>query len=242
MRKLICIPTYNEVDNIGKLIEAIAKLKLDYDIVVIDDNSPDGTAAEVKRMIQSYSNLELIQRSGNRSFALSYIEGFRVGIENDYAYIGEMDADFSHNPKALLDVDKLLTTNLWDFIIGSRYVRGGRVVNWGTLRRMISKLGSFYARTLLSIPIYDLTGGFNFWSKACLQEINIDRIMADGYVFQIELKARAFQQGMTFKEFPILFEDRRVGKSKMSNKTVLEAVLKVILLRFELRRKRRRVT
>ena len=237
MRKLICIPTYNEVKNIGKLIDAISALNLGYDIVVIDDNSPDGTATKVKELAPKYPHVTLIERLGNRSFALSYIKGFRHGLEHDYDYIGEMDADFSHDPSALIDVNQVLTGKDYDFIVGSRYVKEGKIANWGMLRRLISKGGSLYANLVLHVPISDLTGGFNFWSAACLHKLNIDQIIADGYVFQIELKAKAFRLGMNFKEFPITFEDRRVGKSKMNNRTILEAVIKVIQLRFELNKK-----
>ena len=238
MRKLICIPTFNEVNNIENLINSITLLNLEYDIVVIDDDSPDGTADKVKELMKSSSHLDLIQRTGKRSFALSYIDGFNHGLKNNYDYIGEMDADFSHNPNALVKINQLLSTNNFDFIVGSRYVSGGCIVNWGMLRRLISRGGSLYAKILLNTPINDLTGGFNFWSNTCLRAIDINHIVADGYVFQIELKAKAVKKGMRFSEFPITFEDRRVGKSKMSNKTILEAIFKVLQLSFELRRTR----
>ena len=234
MKKLICIPTYNEVNTIADIIEAIFSLDLGFDVMIIDDNSPDGTARLVKKMLNRYPALRLINRKGTRSFAGSYLEGFKYGIQQNYDYIGEMDADFSHNPNALENVNELIKNKQYDFIVGSRYIYGGSTANWGLGRRIISKGGSAYGRIVLNIPIRDLTGGFNFWSSKCLQRIDISKIVSDGYVFQIELKARAFQKGMKYKEFPIVFEDRRVGQSKMRKRIVFEAFYKVILLRLKL--------
>ena len=232
MKKLICIPTYNEADNIGELITAISKLDLGFDIVVIDDDSPDGTSAIVESLKNSVDNLSLITRVEKRGFASAYIDGFQYGLDNRYEFIGEMDADFSHQPEALIEVNRIINENRYDFIIGSRYVDGGRTVNWGLIRRCISRGGSWYAATVLGLPINDLTGGFNFWSKECLTAIDIHSLIADGYVFQVELKYKAYLKKMRYIEFPITFEDRRVGQSKMSKKIVFEAFFKVIYLRY----------
>lgn len=237
MKKLICIPTYNEVENIGRLIDEIHSLSLGFDIMVIDDNSPDGTSAVVSDIMKNNDRTHLLVRDSKQGLASAYLAGFRFGIEKNYDYISEMDADFSHRPQALIGLNKILEENQYDFLIGSRYVTGGKTVNWGIIRKLISRGGSFYARTILGLPILDLTGGFNFWSKSCLEKINIDEVISEGYVFQVELKARAFKEGMRFIEHPIIFEDRRVGQSKMSKKIVFEAMYKVILLRSKLSEK-----
>ena len=231
MKKLICIPTLNEAENIGELIKQISSLGLGFDIVVIDDNSPDGTSKIVESLRDAYDNLNLISRVDKRGFASAYIDGFQYGLDNDYQFIGEMDADFSHHPHSLLEVNRLINEGLHEVIIGSRYVDGGGTVNWNIIRRLISRCGSWYARIVLGIPIKDLTGGFNFWSNQCLRSIGIQSLTADGYVFQIELKYKAFLKKMQYIELPITFEDRRVGESKMSKKIVFEALFKVIFLR-----------
>ncbi len=232
MKKLICIPTFNEAENIGGLLKEILSLDLGFDIVVIDDNSPDGTSKIVESLKDSYENLNLITRIDKRGFASAYIDGFQYGLDNGYQFIGEMDADFSHNPNALIEVNRIINEGQYDFIIGSRYVEGGQTVNWGIIRKIISRCGSSYARLVLGLSIKDLTGGFNFWSNECLNMINIKNLIAEGYVFQIELKYKALLNKMRYIEFPITFEDRRVGESKMSKKIVFEALFKVISLRF----------
>ncbi len=232
MKKLICIPTFNEAENISELIKAIFSLNLGFDIVVIDDNSPDSTSKIVESLKDSYKNLNLITRIDKRGFASAYIDGFQYGLDNGYQFIGEMDADFSHNPNALKEVNCLLNEGKYDFIIGSRYIAGGKTVNWGIIRKLISRGGSWYAGMVLGLSIKDLTGGFNFWSNECLRIINIQNLIADGYVFQVELKYKAQLHKMKYIEFPITFEDRRVGESKMSKKIVSEALFKVISLRF----------
>ncbi len=234
MKLLICIPTYNEVENIRPLIEQIFALELGIELLVIDDHSPDGTAAMVRELMKIYTGLNLIERPGKQGLSSAYLAGFKYGLDRDFDFIAEMDADFSHDPVALTDILKLLKSGRYDFVIGSRYVPGGKTVNWGILRKIISRAGSLYARVILRVPINDLTGGFNFWSRQSLAVIGLDRIISEGYVFQIELKARACKGGMRFIEHPIIFEDRRVGKSKMNNKIFFEAMYKVIILRFSL--------
>ncbi len=236
MKKLICIPTYNESGNIANIITAINELELDFNIVVIDDGSPDGTAKIVKKLMGTCDNVTLIERTGKLGLASAYLKAFKHGLDNNYDFIGEMDADFSHAPEALREINRHIESGAYDFIIGSRYVKGGETVNWGPLRKLISRGGSLYARTILRLPIRDVTGGFNFWSNRCLRTIDIKSIVSEGYVFQIELKARAYKAGMKFIESPITFEDRRVGESKMSKRIVLEAIYKVVWLKWILSR------
>ena len=235
MRILICIHTYNEAENIKNLIDEINGLSLNFDILIIDDNSPDGTGDLVKNLQKTCSNLNLIERKNKLGLASAYLEGFRYGVEHQYDYIGEMDADFSHPPSKLKEVHSLVNQGQYDFLVGSRYISGGKVVNWGIVRKLVSKFGSLYARIILNIPILDMTGGFNFWSRSTLKDIDLTKIVSDGYVFQIELKTRAYKIGKKYYEFRITFEDRRVGQSKMSKKIFIEAFYKVLILFFKIR-------
>ncbi len=236
MRTLICIPTYNEADNIAPLIDAINAQGAGFDLLVIDDASPDGTGRIVAECMAQHDNLTMLERKEKGGLASAYIAGFKFGLEKGYDYVGEMDADFSHSPEALQEVQTLLDTGHYQFLIGSRYTAGGGTKNWGSIRRLISRFGSLYARSILRVPIADMTGGFNFWSADCLRAINLDQIVSEGYVFQIELKTRAHRAGMAFREFPIIFEDRRVGQSKMTRSIIFEAFYKVIRLRFAIKR------
>lgn len=232
---IILIPTYNEKDNISLIIEKIFEkdYKHDVNVLVIDDNSPDGTGQIVKDLIsQKYNNrLFILERQQKNGLAKAYIAGFKWSLERKYDVILEMDADLSHNPKYLPSMFEAAEN--YDFAVGSRYVQGGGVSGWGLLRKIISRGGSLYSRIILNIPIKDLTGGFNLWHSHVLEKMNIDSIISDGYSFQIELKYRALKSGFKGKEVPILFEDRTLGKSKMSKKIVLEALLKVWQLKFK---------
>lgn len=235
MRVLICVPTYNEAESIGLLLRAIFGLGLDFDVLVIDDDSADGTADIVRDSQKSNPGLKLMARVGKRGLASAYLDGFRYGLDHGYDYIGEMDADLSHPPESLRDCKNLIQKSRPDFLVGSRYIAGGTTKNWPLWRRVISRGGSWYARTVLKVPIHDLTGGFNFWSSDCLRKIELDTFISNGYVFQIELKYRALLKGCTFVEFPIVFEERRAGQSKMSRRIVLEAIYKVWSLKLQLR-------
>lgn len=245
MKKLlIVIPTYNEKENIVNLIEIIedtlSKLHFNCEkiwditsLLFIDDNSPDGTAKIIEDISKEYpeGKVNLIKRAGKLGLGTAYITGFKWGIQNSFDYICQMDADLSHNPvyiKDMLDAIKEA-----DFIIGSRYVKGGDVRNWGMLRKFISKGGSLYSKIILWVNINDFTGGFNLWKKEVLEEINLDKIISNGYSFQIELKYRAYKKGFKYKEVPIIFDDRTHGKSKMSKKIFIEAVINVWKLRFK---------
>ena len=229
MKTLIVVPTYNERENIGVLIPELLKLKRDYHILVVDDNSPDGTAAVVKSFIQNHPEVHLLSRAGKEGLGRAYIAGFKWGLEKGYEALVEMDADFSHRPVDLVPLVEKLKDH--DFAIGSRYVEGGRTVNWGILRKIISRGGSLYSRFILGFPVRDWTGGFNAWKKEVLQGIGLDTVMSNGYSFQIELKYKALKKGFRGAESPIVFEDRRVGQSKMSLKIVLEAFYRVWLIR-----------
>lgn len=229
MKTLIVIPTYNELDNITAIVPAVFTATPDVEILVVDDNSPDGTGGAVKEMQAKYKNLHLLSRQGKEGLGRAYIAGFKWGIERGFDGIVEMDADFSHRP---VDLKKLLEAlPEFDFVMGSRWVRGGETVNWGVGRKIISRGGSFYARQILGFPVKDWTGGFNAWKTGTLQKIGLDSVRSNGYSFQIELKYRALKLGLKGKEVPIVFEDRRVGQSKMSSRIVLEALYRVWGLR-----------
>lgn len=237
MKILICIPTYNEAESIDPLLQEIFGLGLDFDVLVIDDNSTDGTGDLVRRAQKTYpGRLHLLSREGKLGLASAYLAGFQYGLSKGYAYIGEMDADFSHPPQSLKMVYEIIHRQKPGFIVGSRYVKGGATKNWPIWRQMISMGGSWYARTILGVPIRDLTGGYNFWSAESLRAMNVNSCISDGYVFQIELKYRALLRGITFVEFPILFEERRAGQSKISRRIVLEAIYKVWILRFQMQK------
>jgi dolichol-phosphate mannosyltransferase len=235
IRKLIIIPTYNEKENIEPLIKEVLGLPVDHlNVLVVDDSSPDGTAEVVKNLQSKDSNygsrLNLLVRKNKEGLGKAYVAGFKWGIENNFNLLVEMDADFSHRPYDLVQLLKSAEQN--DFAVGSRYVSGGATKNWGLMRKIISRGGSLYSRLILGFPLNDWTGGFNAWKSSVLTSIGLDTIKSNGYSFQIELKYKALSQGFTGVEVPILFEDRRVGKSKMTFKIVIEAFYKVWMIRF----------
>jgi len=232
MKSLIVIPTYNEVENLKPILEAVLGVTPEtVHILVTDDGSPDGTGKLADEIAAKNPRVHVLHRAKKEGLGPAYIAGFRWGFQHGYDQLIEMDADFSHNPKYLPTMLQLL--GQYDFVIGSRNVSGGGTVNWGLSRKIISRGGSLYARTILSAPIRDFTGGFNGWNRKVLEGIDLDTLEAGGYSFQIELKYRAFKKKFTFKEFPIIFEDRRVGHSKMSSKIVVEALSLVPRLRFK---------
>ena len=231
MKTLVVVPTYNEKENISALIKAVFELPVSVEILVVDDSSPDGTGQIVEGLKKTYSGLHILTRHKKEGLGRAYIAGFKWGIDHKYEVIVEMDADFSHRP---LDLVKLINRiPEYDFAVGSRWVDGGNTINWGVLRKIISKGGSFYSRTILGYPLRDWTGGFNAWKSKVLVGIGLDTIQSNGYSFQIELKYKALKNGFKGTESPILFEDRRVGKSKMSMGIVLEAFIKVWKIRFQ---------
>ncbi|MBZ4682643.1 MAG: dolichol-phosphate mannosyltransferase [Fusobacteriaceae bacterium] len=231
-KTLIIIPTYNESENIEKLLELIYSVKSDLNILIVDDNSPDKTYEIIERLMkEKYKNkLFLMKREGKLGLGTAYIAGFKWALERKYDYIFEMDADFSHNPKYIPDF--LREIENYDLVIGSRYVKGGGVKNWGIIRKFISRGGSLYSRIILGAKINDFTGGFKCFRRETLEKIDLDKIISNGYSFQVELNYKVWLKGMRIKETPIIFEDRTLGKSKMSKKIFLEAVLKVIWMRF----------
>lgn len=234
VKTLVLIPTYNEIENIAMIVPAVLNREKDVHVLVIDDNSPDGTASKVDEMRRSEPRLHILNRQKKEGLGRAYIAGFKWGLANGYEAMVEMDADFSHRPEDLSEILKALPAH--DFIVGSRYVKGGGTVNWGLGRKIISKGGSLYARIILGFPLHDWTGGFNAWKVSTLHKIGLDRVKSNGYSFQIELKYRALLTGCRGQEVPILFEDRRVGQSKMSMKIVIEAFYRVWSLRWALAR------
>ena len=231
MNKIIIIPTYNEEENIEKIIFEIQKLNCP--LLVVDDNSVDKTREIVEKYVDD-KNIFILKRAGKMGLASAYIDGFRFAIQKGFDCFIEMDADFSHNPKYLSTMFKELEEN--DVVIGSRNVKSGGVLGWSFLRNFISKGGSIYSQLVLNCPIKDLTGGFNGWKKEVLDSIGLENIISKGYCFQIEMKYRAFKKGFKIKEFPIIFEDRKFGKSKMSKAIFFEALLNVLKIRFNIRK------
>lgn len=229
MNALVIIPTYNERDNIAQIVPAVRLATPSVDILVVDDNSPDGTQDIVRELQKADPKLHLLARQGKEGLGRAYIAGFKWGLERGAQFLVEMDADFSHRPEDLKRILDALPRA--DFVMGSRWVPGGQTVNWGLGRKIISRGGSFYTRQILRYPVRDWTGGFNGWKAATLQKIGLDSVRSEGYSFQIELKYRALRLGLRGIEIPIVFEDRRVGQSKMSSRIVFEALYRVWGLR-----------
>lgn len=227
-KPLVIIPTYNEALNIKFIINEIFKTCPDINILIVDDNSPDGTAEIVHQMLDK--RIYILKRTKKQGLASAYIEGFKKGIDLGFNRFIQMDADFSHKPEYL----PLMLENLkkYDFVIGSRNIKGGGVQNWSLFRNLISKAGSLYSKVILFCPINDLTGGFNGWRKEVLEGINLNNIISLGYSFQIELKYKAYKKGFKYIEFPIIFPDRKYGESKMSKDIFFEALKNVVKIRF----------
>ena len=225
----VCLPTYNERENLEPMLRALGEQ--DVRVLVIDDNSPDGTGRLADRLAQELDYVDVLHRPRKEGLGPAYIAGFRQALEGGAERILEMDCDFSHDPK---DVPRLIAaTDDADLALGSRYVDGGQVADWGPVRRAISAGGSFYARVLLSVQIRDLTGGFKCYRRQVLETIDLDAINAKGYAFQIETTYRALRAGFSVVEVPIRFADREVGGSKMSGAIVVEAIWKVPGLRLQ---------
>ena len=231
--RLVIIPTYNEKENIENIIKVVMKLPLQYHILVIDDGSPDGTAAIVKRLIETTfeGKLFLIERAGKQGLGTAYITGFKWAIEHQYDFIFEMDADFSHNPQDLLKLYDACANEGADVAIGSRYITGVNVVNWPMGRVLMSYCASIYVRTVLGVDIHDTTAGFVCYRREVLETIELDKIRFKGYAFQIEMKFTAHKCGFKVTEVPIIFVNRVLGTSKMSGGIFSEALLGVIRLK-----------
>ena len=229
-RFVVILPTYNEADNLPRIVPDILEQDPRLDVLVVDDNSPDGTGDLADGLSHDSDRVFVIHRSGKQGLGTAYIEGFRWGLERDYALLFEMDADFSHRPNTLpLFIDKARD---FDIVLGSRYLDGRvTVINWPMSRLLISFFGSWYARFVTRLPVRDATGGFNCWRREVLASLDFEKIESNGYTFQIELKLRAWRKGFTLTEIPIVFEERESGESKMSKKIVREAIWKVWKLR-----------
>ncbi len=233
MQKIVIIPTYNEKENISSIVTAIFALDQDFHVLVIDDNSPDGTAEIVKEMQPRFSSqLFIEERKGKQGLGTAYIYGFRWALARGYQYIFEMDADFSHNPN---DLDKLYEACRQgaDVAVGSRYVKGGGNVNWPRNRIVLSKGGSFYTQLITRLPVKDPTAGFVCYKRDVLEAINLNEIKFIGYAFQIEMKFASWKLGFTIKEVPIIFRDRSYGTSKMNKGIVKEGIAGVLYLRWQ---------
>jgi dolichol-phosphate mannosyltransferase len=240
MKSLVIIPTYNERENVEAITSAVLKITSsdsgsganETHVLVVDDSSPDGTGDIVKKLMINESRLHLLSRAAKQGLGRAYIAAFKWGLERGYDVLIEMDADFSHRPEDLVKILAATRNPDCDFAVGSRYVPGGRTVNWGILRKIISRGGSLYSRLILGYSLSDWTGGFNAWKRQVLEAIGLDSIRSEGYSFQIELKYRSLCKKFRVIEVPIVFEDRRVGKSKMSLRIVLEAFGRVWGMRF----------
>ena len=229
---LVIIPTYNEKENISDIIDAVLNLKQEFDVLVVDDNSPDGTAAIVKAKIETNSSqVYILERQGKHGLGTAYIAGFKWGLEKGYDYLFEMDADFSHNPEDLIKLYDACAKEGNDLSIGSRYVTGVNVVNWPMSRVLMSFFASKYVQFITRIPIKDTTAGFKCFKRTVLETIDLDNIKFVGYAFQIEMKFKTWKHGFKLKEVPIIFTDRTRGTSKMSSGIFKEAVLGVIQLK-----------
>ncbi|MBS1759925.1 MAG: polyprenol monophosphomannose synthase [Bacteroidetes bacterium] len=233
MEKLVVIPTYNEKENISKILHAVFALNEGFHVLVIDDGSPDGTAQIVKDLQTKFpEQLFLEERKGKAGLGTAYIHGFKWALSKGYHFIFEMDADFSHNPEDLPRLYDACKNKGADLAVGSRYVQGGGVVNWPSNRIALSKGASFYTRMITWMPVKDPTAGFMCYRKEVLQSINLDKIHFVGYAFQIEMKFTAWKLGFKILEVPIIFQDRTLGESKMNKSIVKEGILGVLQLRW----------
>ncbi len=230
-RALIVVPTYNEKDNVRSVASAFLEYLPAAEILFVDDNSPDGTGEVLDEIASENERIQVMHRAGKLGLGTAYLEGFQWGLERDYDYLLEMDADFSHGPNYLPGMLQAAADGA-DMVVGSRYVKGGGTENWGVGRQFISRCGSLYARTILGVGIRDLTSGFICYRKQTLEKLGLENVQSNGYSFQIEMKYRVLKAGMSIKEFPIVFVDRRVGQSKMSKKIFAEALTMVWKLRF----------
>jgi dolichol-phosphate mannosyltransferase len=231
-KNLVIIPTYNEIENIDKMVRAVFSQPSGFQLLIVDDGSPDGTAEKVKELQKEFpGRLHLEERKGKLGLGTAYIHGFKWALARDYDFIFEMDCDFSHDPA---DLERLLAAcqNGADVAVGSRYTKGGKIRNWPLDRILMSYFASVYVRIILWLPVKDTTAGFKCYKRIVLQNIELDKIKFMGYAFQIEMKYRAYRKGFKIVEVPIMFTDRVLGQSKMSTKIFKEAFLGVMQMRF----------
>lgn len=233
-KAVVVVPTYNEIENIARLLRTVFSLQLEFHVLVVDDNSPDGTGKCVADLSNTYSGrLFLLEREKKNGLGTAYIAGFKWALENDYDYIFEMDADFSHNPNDLIRLYNVCHKGDFDMAIGSRYVKGVNVVNWPMSRVLLSWLASKYVRLIMGMNIHDTTAGFICYKRKVLERINLDNIRFVGYAFQIEMKFKTYLCKFKIKEVPVIFTDRTRGKSKMSSGIISEAIFGVIAMKFK---------
>ncbi|QQS36866.1 MAG: polyprenol monophosphomannose synthase [Ignavibacteriales bacterium] len=226
---LIIIPTFNELQNIGRLIPEVLSKDENINILIVDDNSPDGTGDYINELSRSNDRIKLIRRQSKMGLGTAYLTGFKYAIENKYDFIFEMDADFSHDPKEIPHF--LTSTNKYDLVLGSRYIKGVNVINWPMNRLLLSYFANMYTRVITGLPIKDATGGFKCFKREVLEAIDLDNVKSNGYAFQIEMSFKAWKKGFKVGEIPIIFMDREMGTSKMSKKIVREAITMVWKLR-----------
>jgi dolichol-phosphate mannosyltransferase len=232
-KALVVIPTYNEYENMERLLRNIFSLQREFDVLVVDDNSPDGTSGVVKSLVKDFQDqLFLLERTGKLGLGSAYIAGFKWALERDYEYIFEMDADFSHNPNDLIRLYNTCDRDGFDMAVGSRYVTGVNVVNWPMSRVLMSWLASKYVRFITGMKIYDTTAGFICYRRSVLEKINLNKIKFVGYAFQIEMKYKTYLSKFKIKEVPVVFTDRTKGDSKMSSGIISEAIFGVIVMKF----------
>jgi dolichol-phosphate mannosyltransferase len=231
---LVILPTYNERENLERIVAAILGQAADFEVLIVDDNSPDGSGAIADRLsVEQPGRVHVMHRAGKLGLGTAYIEGFLWGLARNYAYIFEMDADFSHDPADLVRLRKAVASGRGDVAIGSRWVAHGGTRNWSFLRTFISRGGSIYARLILGLPVNDLTSGFKCFSRRVLETLDLHSVRSNGYAFQVEMNYRCYRRRFRIAEVPIVFVDRRVGKSKMGGHIVLEAMLVVLGLRMQ---------
>jgi len=231
MKTLIIIPTYNELENLPRLLPEVLSKDESIEVLIVDDNSPDGTAAFVENEMKINNRIHLIIRQSKQGLGTAYIAGFKYALQNNFQIIFEMDADFSHDPKEIPRfLDEIKKS---DVILGSRYINGVNVINWPLRRLLLSSFANLYTRVITGMPIHDATGGFKSFRREVLEAIDLDRVTSNGYAFQIEMTFKAWKKGFKVKEIPIIFVDRVKGKSKMSKKIVREAVTMVWKLRIK---------
>lgn len=229
MKTLVIIPTYNESENIERIVPEILDKDQSIDVLIVDDSSPDGTGELADKMAEKNSKIFVIHREKKSGLGTAYKAGFRYALENGYDYIFEMDADFSHDPKCIPSFLEAIKEA--DLVLGSRYISGVNVINWPMSRLLLSYYANVYTRLVTGLPVKDATGGFKCFRRKVLESVDLDKVKSEGYSFQIEVSLRAWKKGFKIKEIPIVFEDRREGRSKMSKKIVREAVWMVWKLR-----------
>lgn len=231
MKTLIIIPTYNELENLPRLLPEVLSKEEGIHILIVDDNSPDGTAAFVEDQMKNNNRIHLLKRTSKQGLGTAYIAGFKFALKNGYDFVFEMDADFSHDPKEIPRfLDEIKNS---DVVLGSRYINGVNVINWPMRRLLLSSFANLYTRFITGMPVHDATGGYKCFRRKVLEAINLEKVTSNGYAFQIEMSFKAWKKGFRVKEIPIIFVDRVKGKSKMSKKIVREAVTMVWKLRLK---------